>query len=464
MKQTRTNLILLADAYKFSMHRQYPKDVEYVHSYVEARGTAIPNVNYIRFFGLQGFIKQYLEGVVIEQWMIDEAKEVLGEIFQTHEYFNEAGFKAIIQVHNGMLPITIKAVEEGKRVGHKNVLVTVEAVKPFIWLESWIETMLLRASWYGTTVATISSVVKDIEKEFAEKCGCGLNPYFMADFGARGTSSHESAGIGGAAHLINYQGTDTVEGVLWARDNYGPVTAGSVYASQHSTTIIWGKENEAKAYEHFLNNVPVDKIVSIVADSYNYENAVRNIFGKQLKEHILNGKAPVFIRPDSGVPHVVALQTLQWLWEDFGGQKNEKGFKVLHPNVRVIYGDGIDLANIRLILETITDAGFSSENLIFGMGGKLLQGVNRDTFKFAYKLSYAIINGEGEAVFKDPEGDHSKRSKAGILKLIFENGQYQTVQAHERPDLKDELEVVFKDGYLMKELTFEQIRQNAANT
>lgn len=461
----KVNLILLIDLYKACHWRQVPKKVSYMHSYVETRGTNLANVNYVRPFGVQGFIKGYLEGVVIEQWMIDEAKEVLGEAFGTHEYFNERGFGEIIRQYNGRLPITIKCVEEGKKVGLKNVLVTVEAWGEFAWVATWIETMLLRAVWYGTSVCTLSSAVKDLERKYANLCGCEMDSFKFLDFGARSVSSHESAGIGGAAHLVNYLGTDTVEGILWAKRNYGPTANGySVYASEHSTSTIYGREHEIDAYRHFLNDAPMDRIVSIVTDSYNHENAVRNILGKELKDVILAGHAHTVIRPDSGDPIEVSLKTIQWLWEDFGGEVNVRGFKVLNPKVRVLYSDGLTLSSIETMLHNITSNGFSSENIIFGMGGKLLQGVDRDTFKFACKLSHAIVDGVPTDIFKDPEGDHSKRSKAGILKLIFENGQYQTVQSHERPDLKDELEVVFKDGYLMKELTFEQIRQNAANT
>ena len=274
----KPNLILFCDCYKYCHWRQIPKKVSYMQAYVEARGTNLSNVDYVRPFGIQGFIKQYLTGVVIEQWMVDEAREVLGEVFGTHEYFNERAFNEIIRVHGGRLPITIKSVEEGKKVGLKNVLQTIEGFDDFAWMATWIETMFLRASWYGTSVCTISSAVKDIERKYANLCGCEMNPFFLCDFGARGVSSHESAGIGGAAHLVNYLGTDTVEGILWAKEHYGNTANGySVYATEHSTTTIYGKDHEIDAYRHFLEDAPMDKIVSIVTDSYSHENAVRNI-------------------------------------------------------------------------------------------------------------------------------------------------------------------------------------------
>lgn len=461
-KRLTHNLILLGDAYKYTHWLQIPKNVSFMHAYVEARGSIFEFISYTRPFGLQGFCQDYLEGEVLEEWMIDEAAELLGEVFQTHEYFNEKAFRRLLELYKGRLPITIRAVEEGKRVGLKNVLVTVEAEGEFSWLATWIETMLLRASWYGTSVCTISSYVKDLYKKYADICGAPANPFFLNDFGARGVSSHESAEIGGAAHLVNFLGTDTVEGLRWAKHHYGKcATGGSVFASEHSTTTIYGKEGEINAYRHFLTVAPNDKIVSIVPDSYDYDNAVQNIIGKELKPLILARSAPTVIRPDSGSPISVTLNTLEWLWEEFGGIINDKGLKILNPKIRIIYGDGINLNSINAILHNMIYYGFSIENIIFGMGGKLLQGVDRDTFKFACKLSYAVIDGTPVNIFKDPITDQGKKSKAGLLKLIYEDGKYQTVQRHERPELKDELDIIFKDGNMVKTVTFDQVRKNA---
>jgi len=465
MSRLKHNIILNSDCYKYTHWLQIPKKTSFMHTYVEARGSSIEGIDYTRPFGYQGFCMDYLVGQVIEEWMIDEAVELLGEVFQTHEYFNEKAFRHLLSEHGGKLPITVRAVEEGKRVGLKNVLMSVEAEgEEFAWLAPWIETMLLRAGWYGTTVCTVSSVIKDMEKKYSAICGGPMNICFLNDFGARGVSSHESAEIGGAAHLVNYYGTDNMEGLRWAKHRYGKCATGySVFASEHSTTTIYTKAGEVNAYTHFLTTVPSDKIISIVPDSYDYENAVRNIFGKILKELILSRSAPTVVRPDSGDPVTMAVLTLKWLWEDFGGTTNEKGFKVLNPKVRVIYGDGINLQSIDTILQAVIAAGFSIENIIFGMGGKLLQGVDRDTFKFACKLSYAIVDGQPVHIFKDPITDHGKKSKSGLLKLIIKDGVYQTVERHEYPELKDELDIIFKDGSLVKTLTFDQIRKNAEN-
>lgn len=474
------NLILMGDAYKYTHWLQYPKGTQYIYTYGESRGTKL-KIPYTVWFGLQGFIRDYLEGRVIEAWMIEEAKHILGGVFGTHEYFNEQGFRRLLEKHDGKLPIRIRSVREGKKVKLKNVLITIENTDPeFYWIVQWIETMLLRAIWYPKGVATISAGVKDIERKFSEICGAPLNIFFLNDFGARGVSSHESAEIGGAAHLVNYRGTDTVEGVRWLIYRYNniefttnvtpelgkllanAVRGYSVFATEHSTTTIYTKDGELNAYRHFLNVIPPDKLGSIVIDSYNTENAVKNLLGGVLKEAILGRQAPTVFRPDSGDPVQMSLNVVTWLWEIFGGTVNEKGFKVLNPKVRVIYGDGINLNSIEQICQNLVNHKFSIENIVFGMGGKLLQSsVDRDTFMDACKVCFAQIDGVGMDIYKDPNTDTGKKSKRGKLKLILVDNEYKTVRLEEYPEYPDELVTVFEDGKLINFITFDEIIKNA---
>jgi nicotinamide phosphoribosyltransferase len=460
----QVNTILMGDAYKYTHWMQTPKKLTKLFAYIESRGTKL-KIPYTVFFGLQGFIKDYLEGKVIEAWMIDEAKELLGEVFGTHEYFNESAFRRLLEKHDGRLPIKIKAVREGKKVTLKNVLVTIENTDAeFPWVVTWIETMLLRAIWYPKGVATISSAVKDIEKKYASICGAPLNMFFLNDFGARGVSSHESAEIGGAAHLVNYNGTDTIEAIRWAKSRYGKVACGySIFATEHSTTTIYTKIGELAAYTHFLKTAPSNKLMAMVIDSYDTENAVKNLLGGILKNVILERQAPTVFRPDSGDPVEMSLKVVTWLWEIFGGVVNEKGFKVLNPKVRVIYGDGINLNSIEDIIVNLINHKFSIENIVFGMGGKLLQSsVDRDTFMDACKVCYAEIDGVGMDIYKDPITDTGKKSKRGQLKLIKLDGEYATVRKEEYPEIPDELVTVFENGELLNEITFDVVRANAA--
>jgi nicotinamide phosphoribosyltransferase len=454
------NIILNSDSYKYSQFNQYPPKTTVVYSYIESRGGVYDATV---FFGLQAFIKEYLTGPVVTMDMIDEAEAI---ITAHGEPFNREGWEYIVREHGGNLPVIIKAVPEGTVVGVKNVLATIENTDPACyWLTSFLETALLRAIWYPTTVATNSYENKKLILEYLEKTGDPTSIDFkLHDFGARGVSSLESAGIGGAAHLVNFMGTDTVEALLFARRYYGADVAGySVPAMEHSTVTSWGRENEVASYRNMVKqNGKPGGIVSAVSDSYDIFKACE-LWGTELKQDILDSGATLVVRPDSGDPAVVVKQCLQILEKYFGSVKNAKGFKVLN-NVRVLQGDGINHASIRSILYTITLAGYSADNVVFGQGGALLQIVNRDDQKFAMKCSAAFVNGEWVDVFKDPITDKGKRSKKGKLKLVKDIDQYITVDSHDKMFhiLYDELEVVFENGVLIRDMTFDEVRANAA--
>jgi nicotinamide phosphoribosyltransferase len=265
--------------------------------------------------------------------------------------------------------------------------------------------------------------------------------------------------IGGAAHLVNFMGSDTVEGVVMANKYYDSKMAGfSIPAAEHSSITSWGKGNEVKAFANMLKQFArPGALVAVVSDSYDIYNAVSNIWGGQLKQAVIDSGATVIIRPDSGIPSEVVLRCAQLLEESFGVTYNSKQFKTLN-HVRIIQGDGINMESIRQILTALKSNGYSADNVAFGMGGALLQQVNRDTQSFAMKCSYAEINGDGVEVYKDPIGDPGKRSKKGRLSLVIRQGKYQTV-----PEIAmgDELQTVFENGNITKLYTFDEIRKRA---
>jgi nicotinamide phosphoribosyltransferase len=261
-------------------------------------------------------------------------------------------------------------------------------------------------------------------------------------------------------------GTDTVEALLFARRYYGADVAGySVPAMEHSTVTSWGRENEVDSYRNMVKqNGKPGGIVSAVSDSYDIFKACE-LWGTELKQDILDSGATLVVRPDSGDPAVVVKQCLQILEKYFGSTKNSKGFKVLN-NVRVLQGDGINHASIRSILYSITLAGYSADNVVFGQGGALLQIVNRDDQKFAMKCSAALVDGKWVDVFKDPITDKGKRSKKGRLVLIKAENNFKTFTTEDTAynDVKDQdvLETVFVNGVLTRDMTFDEVRANAA--
>ena len=449
------NIILNSDSYKYSQWVQYPPKTTGVFSYIESRGGAWDKT---LFVGLQAFLIEYLSRPITKA-DIDEAEAI---ITAHGEPFNRAGWEYILKKHKGKLPVVIKAVPEGTLVPVKNVLVTIENTDPkCYWLTSFLETALLRAVWYPTTVATNSYESKKIIMKYLEETGDpALIDFKLHDFGARGVSSQESAGLGGMAHLVNFMGTDTVSALLYARKYYKAEMAGfSIPAMEHSTVTSWGKPNEAEAYRNMLKTYgKKGALVAFVSDSYDIYNACEKIWGETLKQEVIDSGAVVVVRPDSGNPSSVVVKCLQLLEKNFGSVKNAKGYKVLN-NVRVIQGDGIDHVNIRSILFSMEIAGFSADNVAFGQGGALLQQVNRDTMQFAMKCSAAEIDGKWVDVYKEPVTDTGKNSKRGRITLYKEgDGEYFTgVEDWPTPVLR----TVFENGVLKNQMTFEEVRANA---
>jgi len=458
------NPILDTDSYKASHWLQYPPRTTNVFSYIESRGGKHPETV---FFGLQYIMKRNLETPITEA-DVAEAEE----FFAKHgEPFNAEGFRHIVQDHDGLFQVRIRAVPEGSVVPVSNCLCSVENTCPeCFWVTSWIETMLLRV-WYPITVATESRAIKKIIRDSllrtADDADAEL-PFKLHDFGARGVSSRESASIGGAAHLVNFMGSDTVVGVALCNDYYkSDMAAFSVPAAEHSTITAWGKEREADAYRHvFRTFAQPGKIVSIVSDSYDIFNACEHIYGETLKREIVESGATLVVRPDSGDPPTVVLKCLEILGGKFGTTINSKGFKVLN-NVRILQGDGVDAESITAILSLAEQNKFSASNIVFGMGGALLQKHHRDTQKFAMKCSFIVADGKPVDVFKAPVTDPGKKSKRGRLDLVRNaQGQYETVvldagmQAHPNSVLK----TVFLNGKVVKEYTLDEVRANAKLT
>lgn len=467
----RENLILLADAYKYAHHKFYYPGTTKIYSYLESRGGMFDETI---FFGLQYFLKEYLQGPAFTQHDLDEADDFLQQVFGRNDVFGKEKFQYILDKYNGHLPVKIKAVAEGIAVPTSNVLMTIENTDPeCYWLTNFLETLLVQV-WYPCTVATLSNQIKKVVAQFynetaTEGAETGID-FVLNDFGFRGVSSVESAKIGGAAHLINFSGSDNLAGSGMAINYYDAqkVYGLSIPATEHSICTLLGREGELEIFKHVLRSFPTGTI-ACVSDSFNIFKACREYWGGELKEEILNRQGTLVIRPDSGDPIMTLLKVFEILFETFGFTTNNKGYKVLPPQVRVIQGDSVNYAEIINIYNILKANGISAENLVLGMGGALLQKVDRDTQKFALKCSSAIINGQEVAVEKSPtevdaQGNITasfKKSKGGRLKLVKINGIFKTVNEQEHLELADELRTVFENGELLNTITFEQVKANA---
>jgi nicotinamide phosphoribosyltransferase len=302
--------------------------------------------------------------------------------------------------------------------------------------------------------------------------------FVLNDFGFRGVSSVQSAKTGGSAHLVNFLGSDTVIASKLIRDVYNTerIYGLSIPATEHSIMTLKGEAGELELMKRVLTTFPTG-LVACVSDSFNIFRACSEYWGTELRDLVLSRPATpgnqLVIRPDSGHVTRTLVEVFNILFDKFGYTVNEKGYKVLPPQVRVIQGDGVNLDSIQEIYDILKAEKISPENLALGMGGKLLQAdINRDTNNFATKACSAVVDGVEVDVVKSPtEMDENgnitksfKKSKKGKLKLVKnEDGSYRTVTSSD-PDfdtVKDELVEVFRNGVITKEWTFEEVRDRA---
>jgi len=466
------------DSYKVGHNLVYRPGTEVIYSYFEARKGA--EYNEAVFFGLQPLLKR-LEGVVVTQDLIDTtALKIKAHFFGNDTFFNREGWEYIANELGGKLPIRIKAVPEGTVVPIDNVMMTVENTdEKCAWLTNYLETYLSRV-WYPITVATKSYQTKKILKRYLDETADAdfLLPFMLHDFGSRGVNTFEGAGLGGAAHLVNFLGTDTMVALDYANEYYDAPFEGlghSVFATEHSVMTAGGPEGEMEIVQDCLDKNPLG-IVSLVADSYDYYEFVRQM-GSTFKQQIIDRNAnagdiptKLVIRPDSitpthETPEELVVWTYQQLEADYGVTLNTKGYKELHPAVGVIWGDGIDTKGIERILEALKQAGYSTGTQIFGQGGGLLQKVNRDTLRHAFKCSAQKRNGEWIDIQKNPL-DQTKKSKAGRLGLYIGNDGKATT--YRLDDLKNaahgpvnHLVTVYENGEILVNHTFDEVRERA---
>lgn len=470
------NIILMSDSYKYSHHLQYPKGLNYMHSYLESRGGTKNQVLLpaTKFFGLQYYVKRYLSQTITFD-MVKEAKIVL----ELHGVpFNEEGWLKIVEKHHGKLPLRIRAVREGKVIPRKNLLMTIESTDPEMpWLVGWAETMLMKI-WYPTTVATLSYNIYQLIEKFLLETADNLDklPLMLHDFGYRGATSEESAKLGGLAHLTVFKGTDTVASLVCARTYYNPLNDDkmmpgfSIPASEHSTITSWGQgtANEKLAFRNMIEQFGKENAVfACVSDSWDFRQALES--WSELKPLLEEKGGLLVVRPDSGDAQQNILQALTRFEQTFGVTINSKGYKVL-KGIALIQGDGVNIDQIYDILKMMQENQYCATNIAFGMGGALLQGnhdqsLNRDTHKFAIKCSAVKIGDNLVDVYKDPINDGGKKSRKGRLDLILNNDQYQTIKLDDEypigtyhPD--SQLVTYFENGEVLVDFSFSEIVEN----
>jgi len=457
------NLCLLLDSYKITQWQQYPPNTTNIYSHRVPRGGLFEAVT---DFGLTYSLKKYFQTPVTRE-NVAEAYSFCADHFGSVKIFNWNGWQHVLNKHGGFIPLRIKSVPEGMTIPVKNVFTTIENTCPeCYWVTNYFETLLMQ-SWYPATVCTYSRECKKVIKKYLELTADTLDglEFKLVDFGVRGVGTMEEAEIGGMAHLVNFKSTDNMPSIMKCRQYYNERMAGfSIPASEHSTIVSWEQGGEVDAYANMISKYSDQPLYACVSDSYDINRACDEYWGKILKNKVLAGKGTLVVRPDSGDPVDVDLECLESLGRNFGVSVNSKGYKVLHPKVRLIQGDRVDYFMIGEILEEMMRKHWSAENISFGSGGKLLQDLNRDTQEWKIACSSAVVEGNERPVFKSPKNGN-KTSKKGRLGL-YTNGvthdgkQHYITREEGRHD--DILQLVYENGELFNTPKFSEIRERAA--
>lgn len=481
------NPLLLTDFYKTIHHMCYAPGMTKLVSYWTPRMSRKEDMNKVVMFGLQPFIKKYLVQYFNENFFQREKAEVVAEykrIISKTLGAVAADTKHIEALHDlGYLPIQIKAVAEGTRVNIKTPMIEITNTHhEFAWLVNYLETFMSCNIWQPMTSATIAYRYREIvEKYFDLTVENGDVRRACGDFSMRGFSSVESAELSGAAHLLSFLGTATIPAIAYLEEYYNcnieeeAVGLGTP-STEHSVMCSYG-EDEFSAYKRLITEVFPSGVLSIVSDTYDYWNVITDILPR-LKEEILNRDGKIVIRGDSGDPVKIICGdkdaplgseeykgTVELLWDIFGGEVNSKGYKVLNSKIGTIYGDSITVERCEEICRGLEEKGFAVSNCVFGIGSYTYQYNTRDTFGFALKATHAVIEGEEKFIFKAPktDKDNFKKSQKGMC-YVYRQGEdilyRDELTINEQAELKDNLlEVVFKDGELVKDYSLSEIRE-----
>lgn len=482
MKQT--NPMLLIDFYKAVHAEMLPKGITKSVSYFTPRMSRVKRWNEVAMFGLQGFIKEYLVDYFNEYFFFEYRNKAIG----TYKTVMDAtlgegtyGLQKIEDLYDlGYLPIEIKALPEGTLVPMHVPMFSIENThKDFAWLPQALESLISAEMWHPMIAATVGHTYRQIVNKFYEMT-CDDNTVKARALGAfdfRGEECLQSAVKAGAGWCLSFLNTATVPTIPYLERNYNcdctkePVAFGSP-STEHSVACsnyaIDG--DEETLIKRLLTEIYPNTSFSAVLDSYDYWNVVENILPK-LKNEIMNHNGCFLVRGDSGDCVDVVTRTVFKLWEEFGGTTNSKGYKVLDPHVKAIYGDSITVQRCEQIYDILEKNGFAASNVALGVGSfsfqcieedGVLKPFTRDTFSSCIKATYCEIDGKPYPIFKNPKDGGFKKSQRGLChvykgsdgKLTFKDGY-----TSENLPMNNLLETVFRDGKLVKEQSLQEIRR-----
>lgn len=481
MKQT--NPMLLIDFYKAVHAEMLPKGITKSVSYFTPRMSRVKRWNEVVMFGLQGFIKEYLIDYFNKNFFdlkggaVTSYKRIMDAALGENTY----GLQKIADLYElGYLPIEIKALPEGTLAPMHVPMFSIENThKDFAWLPQALESLISAEMWHPMIAATVGHTYRQIVNKFYEMtCDDDIpKSKALGAFDFRGEECLQSAVKAGAGWCLSFLNTATVPTIPYLERNYNcdctkePVAFGSP-STEHSVACsnyaIDG--DEEILIKRLLTEIYPNTSFSAVLDSYDYWNVVENILPK-LKNEIMNHNGCFLVRGDSGDCVDVVTRTVFKLWEEFGGTTNSKGYKVLDPHVKAIYGDSITVQRCEQIYDILEKNGFAASNVALGVGSfsfqcieedGVLKPFTRDTFSSCIKATYCEIDGKPYPIFKNPKDGGFKKSQRGLChvytgsdgELTFKDGY-----TSENLPMNNLLETVFRDGKLVKEQSLQEIRR-----
>lgn len=484
------NPMLACDYYKAVHAQMLPKGITKSVSYFTPRSSRIPGWDEAVFFGLQGFIKEYLIEMFNENFFGRSRFELMEEIKDVFENtlgpLESTNFKNIEQLRDlGYLPIEIRALPEGIHVPMGVPMFSITNTHPdFAWLPQYLESLISSEMWHGIVVATVADKYRQIVNKWYEQTveDPSTARFALSCFDMRGEESFSDAVKAGAAWATSFVPCATVETARYLSEYYyasSKSISGSPsteHAVMCSNAAVDG--DEETFVKRMLKEIYPKQNFSIVLDSYDYWRMVREVLPK-LKEDILAHEGCMLVRGDSGDPVEVVTQTVFALWDIFGGTANSKGYKVLNPHIKAIYGDGITLQRCEEIYSILESHGFAANNVALGVGSYSMQAVNidevhypftRDTFNIAIKATYIEVDGKPYMIQKSPKvngahgetTDYFKKSKKGCIGVYY---GYQGYYAKDMltydeftKDPDNLLKTVFKDGKITEPFSLDDIR------
>lgn len=485
----KTNPMLLIDFYKAVHAEMLPKDITKSVSYFTPRMSRVNRWDSVVMFGLQGFIKTYLVDYFNDEFFNKPFDEVIGgykRVMDATLGENAYKIEKIEKLHKlGYLPIEIVALPEGTIVPmHVPMFGIANTHKDFAWLPQSLESLISAESWHPMIAATVGYTYRQIVNYYYDlTCDDETSrAKALGAFDFRGEECTDSAIKAGAGWCLSFLNTATVPTIPYLEKNYKcdctkePVAFGSP-STEHSVMCsnFAVDGDEITLLRRLLTEIYPNTSFSAVLDSYDYWNVIDNIL-PQLKPEILAHNGCMLMRGDSGDCVEVVTKTVFKLWEEFGGTTNSKGYKVLDPHVKAIYGDSITVQRCEQIYKILMENGFACSNVALGVGSfsfqcieedGVLKPFTRDTFSSCIKATYCEIDDKPFPIFKNPKDGGFKKSQKGCCvvvkgsddKLIYVDGRTWEEAHVSGEDAKvNLLQPVFKDGQLIKEQSLAEIR------